>query len=117
MERVDDLKFLGVSVWRQLTWSSDTCPLVKKARHRLFFLRKAETGPAPSEPAAQPLQENRAERPDQLGSGVVRRLHGCKRNNQHHVVKAARRIMGAELPTPATVYAARLQKASSVCKD
>lgn len=89
----------------------------QKGPTQTVFPQEAETGPAPSEPAAQPLQENRAERPDQLGSGAVRRLHGCKRNNQHRVVKAARRNMGAELPTPATVYAARLQKANSVCKD
>lgn len=36
----------------------------------------------------------------------------CQRNDLHRVVKAARHIMGAELPTLDTVDAARLQKAS-----
>lgn len=57
-------------MWRQLTWSSDTCHHVKKATEAVFP-QEAETDPANSEPAAQPLQENHAERPDQLGSGVV----------------------------------------------
>ena len=52
-----------------------------------------------------------------LTSGVVRQLQGCERNDQHRMVKAARCIMGAELPTLDTVYAARLQKANSICKD
>ena len=49
VECVDDIKFLGVTVSKQLTWSSNTSQLVKKAQQRLFFIQEAETGPAPTE--------------------------------------------------------------------
>ena len=40
VECVNDLKFLGVTLSRQLTWSSNTSHLVQKTQQRLFFLRK-----------------------------------------------------------------------------
>ncbi|KAI3363758.1 hypothetical protein L3Q82_001370 [Scortum barcoo] len=43
VERVNNIKFLGIHITFDLTWSMNTAHLVKKAQQRLFFLRKAET--------------------------------------------------------------------------
>ncbi len=40
MERVNDIKFLGVYITKDLTWSINTSHLAKKAQQRLVFLRK-----------------------------------------------------------------------------
>ncbi|KAI3375814.1 hypothetical protein L3Q82_004098 [Scortum barcoo] len=37
------IKFLGIHITSDLTWSMNTAHLVKKAQQRLFFLRKTET--------------------------------------------------------------------------
>ncbi|KAI3357071.1 hypothetical protein L3Q82_015458 [Scortum barcoo] len=40
VERVNNIKFLGIHITSDLTWSMNTAHLVKKAQQRLFFLRK-----------------------------------------------------------------------------
>ena len=40
VERVDNIKFLGLHITSDLSWSTNTSCLVKKAQQRLFFLRK-----------------------------------------------------------------------------
>ncbi|KAI3365001.1 hypothetical protein L3Q82_001168 [Scortum barcoo] len=40
VERVNNIKFLGIYITSDLTWSMNTAHLVKKAQQRLFFLRK-----------------------------------------------------------------------------
>ncbi|KAI3367117.1 hypothetical protein L3Q82_008187 [Scortum barcoo] len=40
VERVKNIKFLGIHITSDLTWSMNTAHLVKKAQQRLFFLRK-----------------------------------------------------------------------------
>ncbi|KAI3352644.1 hypothetical protein L3Q82_019227 [Scortum barcoo] len=37
---VNNIKFLGIHITSDLTWSMNTAHLVKKAQQRLFFLRK-----------------------------------------------------------------------------
>lgn len=39
-ETVESLKYLGVTLTVQLTWSTNISQLVKKAQQRLFILRK-----------------------------------------------------------------------------
>ncbi|KAI3374452.1 hypothetical protein L3Q82_006272 [Scortum barcoo] len=40
VEHVNNIKFLGIHITSDLTWSMNTAHLVKKAQQRLFFLRK-----------------------------------------------------------------------------
>ncbi|KAI3354567.1 hypothetical protein L3Q82_019070, partial [Scortum barcoo] len=42
VERVNNIKFLGIHITSDLTWSMNTAHLVKKAQQRLFFLRKLQ---------------------------------------------------------------------------
>lgn len=47
VERVDNIKFLGIHIKEDLTWALNTSHLVKKAQQRLFFLRKLKVGLSP----------------------------------------------------------------------
>ncbi len=38
--RVENIKFLGVNMSKQLSWTTNTASLVKNTQMRLFFLRK-----------------------------------------------------------------------------
>lgn len=49
VETVESLKYLGVTLTVQLTWSTNISQLVKKAQQRLFILRKLKQ--------AKPLQK------------------------------------------------------------
>ncbi len=40
VERVDSIKFLGIHISEDLTWSLNDSSLVKRAQQRLFFLWK-----------------------------------------------------------------------------
>lgn len=40
VERVSSIKYLGVHVSEDLTWTLNATQLVKKAQQRLYFLRK-----------------------------------------------------------------------------
>lgn len=40
VEWVDNIKFLDIHFPSDLTWSTQIAYLLKKAQHRLFFLRK-----------------------------------------------------------------------------
>ena len=40
VERVNSTKFLGMHITEDLTWSTNTTSLHKKARQRLYFLRR-----------------------------------------------------------------------------
>lgn len=40
VEQVSSFKFLGVNISEDLTWSTHTDAVLKKARQRLFFLRR-----------------------------------------------------------------------------
>ncbi|XP_062843794.1 alpha-tectorin-like [Trichomycterus rosablanca] len=47
VEMVESLKFLGVYMSDQLTWTVNTSHLIKKAQQRLFFLRKLKKAKLP----------------------------------------------------------------------
>ncbi|KAM9783542.1 mitochondrial import inner membrane translocase subunit tim16 isoform 1-T1 [Syngnathus typhle] len=47
MERVSSARFLGVHISEDLSWSTNTTSLTKKAQRRLYFLRKLRRASAP----------------------------------------------------------------------
>lgn len=47
VERVGSTKFLGVHICEDLSWTTNTTSLVKKAQQRLYFLRKLKKASAP----------------------------------------------------------------------
>ena len=42
VEKVENIKFLGVQISDNLSWSNNTTGLVKRAQQRLYFLRKLQ---------------------------------------------------------------------------
>ncbi|KAK3545736.1 hypothetical protein QTP70_011332 [Hemibagrus guttatus] len=49
VEKVNNIKFLGLHITKDLTWTINTTYLVKKAQQRLFFLRKPKKAKVPSQ--------------------------------------------------------------------
>ncbi|KAI3374481.1 hypothetical protein L3Q82_006306 [Scortum barcoo] len=102
VERVNNIKFLGIHITSDLTWSMNTAHLVKKAQQRLFFLRKLKrAGLSPQ------LLTNfyRATIESILCLSAI--LHKTKKT---WVVKTAQGIVGSPLPDLDSIYAGRMQK-------
>ena len=47
VERVENIKFLGVQISQDLSWSKNTWGITKQAQRRLFFLRKLKQASLP----------------------------------------------------------------------
>ncbi len=74
VERVGSIKFLGVHITEDLTWTTNTISLSKKAQQRLHFLRRLKKSKSPSTHPHHFLQGNHWERADQLHHCLVREL-------------------------------------------
>ena len=48
MERVENIKFLGVQISQDLSWNKNTSGITKKVQQRLYFLRKLKRASLPS---------------------------------------------------------------------
>ncbi len=118
VERVNDIKFLGVYIMKDLTWSINTSHLAKKAQQRLFFLRKTKQARLSTQ-----LLVNfyHCIIESVLAYGIIVWYASCTGENRRElcrVVKTAQRIIGPELPSLDTVYVSRLRtKASSIIVD
>uniref|UniRef100_A0A9J8B5F0 Reverse transcriptase domain-containing protein n=1 Tax=Cyprinus carpio carpio TaxID=630221 RepID=A0A9J8B5F0_CYPCA len=118
VERVSSFKFLGTTISEDLSWTTNTSSLVKKAHQRLFFLRT--------------LKKN------QLSSAIVVNFYRCAiesiltsfitvwygncsvadRKALQRVVKTAQRITGTPLPAIEDIQKKRcLHQARSILKD
>ncbi|KAI3377445.1 hypothetical protein L3Q82_008621 [Scortum barcoo] len=98
VEHVNNIKFLGIHITSDLTWSMNTAHLVKKAQQRLFFLRKLKrAGLSPQ------LLTNfyRATIESILCLSATVWYGSCTAQDQKdlaRVVKTAQRIVGSPLP-------------------
>ena len=118
VERVSSFKFLGTHISEDLSWSTNTSSLVKKAHQRLYFLRT--------------LKKNH------LSTGILSNFYRCAiesiltncvtvwygncsvagRKALQRVVKTAQRITGTPLPAIEDVHRKRcLWRACSILKD
>ncbi|KAI3352549.1 hypothetical protein L3Q82_005493 [Scortum barcoo] len=110
VERVNNIKFLGIHITSDLTWSMNTAHLVKKAQQRLFFLRKLKrAGLSPQ------LLTNfyRATIESILCLSAAVWYGSCTaqdRKDLARVVKTAQGIVGSPLPDLDSIYAGRMQK-------
>ena len=118
VERVSSFKFLGTHISENLSWTTNTSSLVKKAHQRLFFLRT--------------LRKNHLSA-DILGNfyrcAIESILTNCitvwygncsvaDRKALQRVVKTAQRITGTPLPAIEDVQRKRcLRRARSILKD
>uniref|UniRef100_A0A3P9IH10 Reverse transcriptase domain-containing protein n=1 Tax=Oryzias latipes TaxID=8090 RepID=A0A3P9IH10_ORYLA len=118
VERVDHIKFLGIHITSDLTWSLHTSHLVKKAQQRLFFLRKLKRTGLSSQ-----LLGNfyRATFESILCLSATVWYGSCTtqdRKDLAPVVKTAQDIVGGPLPQLDSVYDSRVrQKAGRIAAD
>ena len=118
VERVSNIKFLGLHITSDLTWSANTSHLVKKAQQRLFFLRRLRKAKLPSQLL---INFYRSTIESILCYCSTVWFSSCTAGNRKdlaRVVKTAQWIVGAQLPSLDSVYASRLRrKASSIARD
>ena len=118
VERVSSTKFLGVHISEDLSWTTNTASLAKKAQQRLYFLRKLKRSCAPP-PIMTTFYRGTIE--SILSSCITVWGGSCtdySRKTLQRIVKTAERIIGASLPSLKDIYTTRLtRKALTIVSD
>ncbi|XP_065813064.1 uncharacterized protein [Labrus bergylta] len=118
VERVSSFKFLGTHITEDLSWSTNTSSLVKKAHQRLFFLRTLKRHHLSS---AVLMNFYRCVIESILTSSVSVWYGNCSvadRKALQWVVKTAQRITRCPLPAIEDVQRTRcLRRAHGILKD
>lgn len=118
VEQVDNIKYLGLHITSDLSWSLNTGRLVKKAQQRLFFLRKLKRAGLSSR-----LLVNfyRATIESILCLSVTvwyGSTTAQERKQLARVVRTAQGIVGCPLPNLDSMYTGRVRKrAKSIATD
>ncbi|KAK1794591.1 hypothetical protein P4O66_001312 [Electrophorus voltai] len=118
VERVDSFRYLGVHISQDLSWSRHTSSLAKKARQRLYHLRRLRDFRLPS----KVLRNFYTCTIESILTGNITVWFGnsTKQDRQalQRVVRSAERITHSELPDLQTTYYKRCQtKARKIVKD
>ena len=118
VERVTSFKFLGVYISEDLSWTTNTSALVKKAHKRIFFLRKL----AKLHLSSQVLMNFYRCTIESILSTCISVWYGnCTvkdKKSLQRVVKIAQRIIKMPLPSIASVYEKRcLRRARNIIRD
>ncbi|KAK1789992.1 hypothetical protein P4O66_002307 [Electrophorus voltai] len=118
VERVDRFRYLGVHISQDLSWSRHTSSLAKKARQRLYHLRRLRDFRLPS----KVLRNFYTCTIESILTGNITVWFGnsTKQDRQalQRVVRSAERITHTELPDLQTIYYKRCQtKARKIVKD
>ncbi|KAK1796897.1 hypothetical protein P4O66_000977 [Electrophorus voltai] len=118
VERVDSFRYLGVYISQDLSWSRHTSSLAKKARQRLYHLRRLRDFRLPS----KVLRNFYTCTIESILTGNITVWFGnsTKQDRQalQRVVRSAERITHSELPDLQTIYYKRCQtKARKIVKD
>ncbi len=117
MERVNSTKFLGVHISGDLSWTTNTTSLAKKAQQRYFLrkLKKASATPYIMKTFYRGTIESI------LSSCITVWGGSCTEQNRktlQRVVNTAKKIIGAPLPSLQNIYTTRLtRKALMIIKD
>ena len=118
VERVSSTKFLGVHISDDLSWTTNTKSLAKKAQQRLYFLRKLKKASAP--PSIM-TTFYRGTIESILSSCITVWGGSCTEQNRktlQRVVNTAKKIIGAPLLSLQDIYTTRLtRKALMIIKD
>ena len=118
VERVSSTKFLGVHISEDLSWTTNTASLAKKAQRRLYFLRKLRRASAP--PSIM-TTFYRGTIESILTSCIAVWGGSCTEYNRkalQRIVNTAGRIIGASLPSLKDIYTTRLtRKATTIVSD
>lgn len=118
VERVSSTKFLGVHISEDLSWTTNTASLAKRAQRRLYFLRKLRRASAP--PAIM-TTFYRGTIESILSSCIAVWGGSCTEYNRkalQRIVNTAGRIIGASLPSLKDIYTTHLtRKATTIVSD
>ncbi len=118
VERVSSTKFLGVHITEDLTWTTNTMSLSKKAQQRLHFLRRLKRASLPP-PILTTFYRGTIE--SVLTSCITVWYGNCSaadRKTLQRTVNTAAKIIGAPLPSILDIFLARCSsKTSSIVKD
>ncbi|KAG5282896.1 hypothetical protein AALO_G00035910 [Alosa alosa] len=108
VERASSTKFLGVHISEDLSWTTNTASLAKRAQRRLYFLRKLRRASAP--PAIM-TTFYRCTIESILSSCIAVWGGSCTEYNRkalQRIVNTAGRIIGASLPSLKDIYTTHL---------
>ncbi len=118
VERVSSTKFLGVHITEDLTWTTKTMSLSKKAQQRLHFLRRRKRASLPP-PILTTFYRGTIE--SVLTSCITVWYGNCSaadRKTLQRTVNTAAKIIGAPLPSILDIFLARCSsKTNSIVKD
>ncbi len=118
VERVSSTKFLGVHITEDLTWTTNTMSLSKKAQQRLHFLRLLKRTSLPP-PILTTFYRGTIE--SVLTSCITVWYGNCSaadRKTLQRTVNTAAKIIGAPLPSILDIFLARCSsKTNSIVKD
>ncbi|KAM4594391.1 uncharacterized protein V3H82_000764 [Fundulus diaphanus] len=111
-------KFLGVHISEDLSWTTNTASLAKRAQHRLYFLRKLRRASAPPD-IMTTFYRGTIE--SILSSCITVWGGSCTEYNRkalQRIVNTAGRIIGASLPSLKDIYTTHLtRKATKIVSD
>ncbi len=118
VEKVSSTKFLGVHITEDLTWTTNTMSLSKKAQQRLHFLRRLKRASLPP-PILTTFYRGTIE--SVLTSCITVWYGNCSaadRKTLQRTVNTAAKIIGAPLPSILDIFLARCSsKTNSIMKD
>ncbi len=118
VERVSSTKFLGVHITEDLTWTSNTKSISKKAQQRLHFLRRLKRASLPP-PILTTFYRGTIE--SVLTSCITVWYGNCcaaDRKTLQQTVNTAAKIIGAPLPSILDIFLTRCSsKAKSIVED
>lgn len=118
VETVNSIKFLGVHISDDLTWTTNTTSITKKAQQRLHSLRRLKQANLPP-PILTMFYRGTTE--SVLTSCIPTGFGNCKvgdLSQLHRIVKAAAKIIGTSLPVLQDIFHRRcISKASCIRLD
>ncbi len=118
VERVSSTKFLGVHITEDLTWTTNTKSISKKAQQRLHFLRRLKRASLPP-PILTTFYRGTIE--SVLTSCITVWYRNCcaaDRKTLQRTVNTAAKIIGAPLPSILDIFLTRCSsKAKSIVED
>ncbi len=118
VEKVSSTKFLGVHITEDLTWTTNTMSLSKKAQQHLHFLRRLKRASLPP-PILTTFYRGTIE--SVLTSCITVWYGNCSaadRKTLQRTVNTAAKIIGAPLPSILDIFLARCSsKTHSIMKD
>ena len=118
VERASSFCFLGVHLDEDLTWSTNTSAIVKKAHQRLHFLRVLRNNHLPQDLLVSFYRCSIESILTYCFNVWFWSCTAAERTSLQRVVNTAQKIIGCPLPPLADLYSSRcLRKAQSIVED